>query len=98
LHLLRETSVRKEQALAFPVALLLVGRDRCTGSLDGYALDTEWTANAVTGSRRDTGARQASPPRRRLFGFRNRKFAANPMKEEAYTIAARVGNLAHGLC
>ena len=36
-----ETSARKEQALAFPVALLPVGRDRCKGSLDGYALDTE---------------------------------------------------------
>jgi len=58
LHLLRETSARKEQALAFPVTLLLGVRDRCTRSFDGYALDAEWTANAVAGSRPDTGAHQ----------------------------------------
>jgi hypothetical protein len=31
---------------------------------------------------------QAGRPRNRLFGFRNRKIAAGPVKQEAYTISA----------
>ena len=53
--------LRKEQALAFPLTLLLVGRGLCTGSFDGYALDTERTVNAVPGSQWDTGAHEAGP-------------------------------------
>jgi len=41
-----------------------------------------------------TGRTKRVGPRGRLFGFRKKKFAANPIKEEAYTIAARAGNLA----
>jgi len=40
------------------------------------------------GSDEHDQSHEAGRPRKRLFGFRNRKIAASPVKQEAYTISA----------